>query len=245
MEHENYTQERISMKTIWQAVLDLFNLEKGIFYTLYALTVKPGEVMRTYIYHDRTKLVKPFRFLILAVAIGTILTVNFLDMEFMIKEFGAGFKEGLEGNEKGKLENESLSLYFRNIQILYVNYFNVLLLMAVPISSLLTFIILRSKLNFAEHLVINSYIFSYTNFIYILIIPLISLLDYASFTMIYLILTYLYTVYAFIQVFNLKLVSGTIKSTIVFVLYYTFYTFVLFFLFIMIALFSLDLSSLS
>jgi hypothetical protein len=85
--------DRISMKMIWRSILQEFNLEKGILHTVVDLALRPGQTIKEYLYEDRSKLVPPFRFLLIFVTLGTIVTLSFLTQEDLINSFQQGSKQ--------------------------------------------------------------------------------------------------------------------------------------------------------
>lgn len=122
--------ERITMKTIWLGLMDIFNLERGLGYTLVALTVRPGHAIREYLEENRTRLVPPFRFLILTVAIGTFLTVQYFNQSDFFEQFQKGIEQGYNKNEASSIEDGSkfLEVYMARTTELYNNYFNLFIL---------------------------------------------------------------------------------------------------------------------
>lgn len=231
--------DRITMKTIGLGVLEIFNLERGLLFTLWALLVTPGTAIRAYLEEDRTRLVPPFRFLILAVAVGTFFTVQYFDRNGLVKEFQGGLQEGFENYEGSKTEEERmefLNTYMQLVNDIFNNYFNAFLLLGVPILALMTFWFFRKKLNFAEHLVINSYLTGFITVIYIALMPILWFVDYFVLTVIYAILSIVYSGFLYIQLFREKIVLGIVKTLIVQILYYTIYFFIIFATFLILAI---------
>ncbi len=232
--------ERITMKTIWLGLMDIFNLERGLGYTLVALTVRPGHAIREYLEENRTRLVPPFRFLILTVAIGTFLTVQYFNQSDFFEQFQKGIEQGYNKNE-ASIEDRSkfLEVYMARTTELYNNYFNLFILAGVPIIALTTFWIFRKNMNYAEHLVINSYLTSYLTVIYILLIPILWITDYWMLSVLYLGLSVVYSGYLYIQLFGEKIAKGILKTLLVNFLYYTIYYIVIIAFFIVIVIISI------
>lgn len=75
------TLPRIDGKYIWNEISSVLNFEKGLFYTIRELLIKPGETVREFIQKDRNRLVKPIIFIIICSFIYTIIQqiFNFKD----------------------------------------------------------------------------------------------------------------------------------------------------------------------
>lgn len=219
---ENTKPPRITFRHVNGQLLEAFNLEKGLFYTLYALTLRPGKAIREYLLDDRTRLIPPLRLLFLSVAIAAFLTVTFIDFS---SDFSAGFMEGyqmgnaLDGSGSAPPELENITQRFQQI---YQNYFNVFLLLGVPLLGLVSFWVVRKGFFFAEHLVINAYATSWMNILYICLIPLFRM-DYLAVSTIYMLVAMPYIIFVYYQVFELKLWESIWKGIVVNILYLILY----------------------
>ncbi len=60
----NSALERIDGKYIFSEISSVFNFEKGIFYTIKELCIRPGKTVRDFLIYDRQRLVKPIIFVI-------------------------------------------------------------------------------------------------------------------------------------------------------------------------------------
>jgi hypothetical protein len=65
-------QERINSDYVFSEIASIFNLEKGIFFTIRELVLRPGISIQTFILEDRNKLVKPIVFIIICSLIYTL-----------------------------------------------------------------------------------------------------------------------------------------------------------------------------
>lgn len=72
--------KRIDGHYIMHEIEHVLHLERGIFYTVRELVVKPGEAIRHYLNEGRTRLVKPIIFIIITSLIYTV-TVHFFHLE--------------------------------------------------------------------------------------------------------------------------------------------------------------------
>lgn len=64
--------QRIDGKYLLDEISSVFNFEKGLFYTIRELLIRPGETVREFIQKDRTRLVKPIIFIIICSFIYSI-----------------------------------------------------------------------------------------------------------------------------------------------------------------------------
>jgi hypothetical protein len=66
--------KRINGRYILQEITHVLHLEKGIFYTIKELIIRPGESVKHFIFEDRNRLVKPVIFVILTSLIYTLIS---------------------------------------------------------------------------------------------------------------------------------------------------------------------------
>ncbi len=64
--------ERITSRYIVSEIGSVLNLQKGLFFTIKELAVRPGENIKTFISEDRTRLVKPIMFILICSLTYTI-----------------------------------------------------------------------------------------------------------------------------------------------------------------------------
>lgn len=219
---ENTKPPRITFRHISGQLLEAFNLEKGLFYTVYALTLRPGEAIREYLLEDRTRLIPPVRLLFFSVAIAAFLTITFIDFSSSFSEgFAEGYQAGRGPGEAGSMPPE-LEKANQRFQQIYQNYFNVFLLLGVPLLGLASFWVVRKGFFFAEHLVVNTYATCWLNIFYICLIPLFRM-DYLLVSTIYMLVAAPYLIFVYYQVFQLRLWESIWRGIIVNVLYLTLY----------------------
>tara|TARA_R110000868_G_scaffold347093_2_gene608195 strand:- start:282 stop:929 length:648 start_codon:yes stop_codon:yes gene_type:complete len=69
--------ERINSRYIISEVTSVLNFQKGIFYTIKELLIRPGQNIRAFITEDRNRLVKPIMFILITSLIYTIFVTIF------------------------------------------------------------------------------------------------------------------------------------------------------------------------
>ena len=66
------TLDRIDGKYIWSQISSVINFDRGIFYTIRELIIKPGNTVREFLLYDRNRIVKPMVFLIVCSLVYTM-----------------------------------------------------------------------------------------------------------------------------------------------------------------------------
>ena len=136
--HRQITKKRLTLKfLVNDALKNMFNLERGLFYTIIELVKQPEVVIKDYLDGDRYSYMNPFRFLLVAASFYAI----------VVSVFGFSV-EGIIEMEDGT----PMDLGFIK------EYSNLILLINVPLVALGSWLAFRrAKLNYAEHLVINAF----------------------------------------------------------------------------------------
>ncbi len=210
----NTPLKRFDVKNLKDEIMRALNLEKGLLYTIINLAIRPGETLNTYLFEDRRKLIKPLPFLLLTVALATFFTLNFLDLE---EAFGTSAMntEGLD--EKAQ---EFVQMYTEK----FTQYYNVLLLISVPFLAFSSYLLYnKHRYNFAEHLVIGTYLTCMMNIAYVLLFPFFRM-DYGVTTLVLVLMFTAYSAFALIQVFKERIGIGILKGIALQFLYYMFFT---------------------
>ncbi len=214
------TPERFSIKSVLQAIVDTFDVNKGFIKTFRLLTVRPGESIRSFLLGDRALLTKPFQLLIVSTAVVSFLTIQLADRNPFLKGFEEGVKiskseqvgQSDEDVEEMARLTEKKDVMLRRVGESFSRYFNLVILLSIPFMALASYwFFKKSGFNYAEHIVFNAYILSYQNLIYLLFAPFIYFVS-AHFSWPYLLLAYGYFVYACIRFFQTKTWLGIIKS---------------------------------
>ncbi|MFT6166931.1 MAG: hypothetical protein ACJASF_001625 [Vicingaceae bacterium] len=134
---------------------NIFNLEKGFFFTIKELTVNTSEMLTKYFKRATVAYMHPFRFAFLMATISALVTIlsGAFDSSF-IMEFIVGWNNYEPANEPSSAEIET------GIEVLETvkKYFAFILLVNIPFYAFASFLIyFRRKLNFTEHLILNCY----------------------------------------------------------------------------------------
>jgi len=199
--------KRITMQTIWEYVLAIFNLERGLLYTIGQLTLRPGQAIKEFLFTEkRNKHIKPISFVILSVTVTTFLTLKLFSNDIGL---ASGISIGIP-----KDATPFVREMFEIFNQLMTKYLNLIQMLKIPFLSIATFWLFRkNKYNFAEHLVINSYIYSYLSVcIVILLLGLSFSLSINSMGSILAFLSFAYPIYVYIKLFEENLILSILKS---------------------------------
>lgn len=192
---------RISLKRISAQILQQLNLEKGLGYTIITLLLDPHGAIKEYLFEDRTRMVKPITFLLLTVAVATFVTI-----ELILPKEGAATFQLLDNEQLASLP-ESFQKSIQWISENLPKYFNILVIGNIPAIALGTYLFFNNQnLNFAEHLVINIYISAFTLILYLFVIPVLFI--HSSLAIISSFFTVVYTIFAYIKIFQVSFWRG-------------------------------------
>ena len=156
---QNY--ERLSVQEMKKEVLSHFNFEKGIAFTFWMMLKNPKQLISIYLNEDRKKVFNPFRFLLIGVAVSTIILINHPAFKAFIDSL---YAQNI-GSFRSLEEKLHMPLWenFLVAQELYMSYQNVLIIISLPVVSWVTWrFFIKTHYNYAEHLVINAFVFGTT-----------------------------------------------------------------------------------
>lgn len=210
--------KRYTLKHLFGLIFESFNVERGLLYTIKLLFTNPGKLINDYLEGRTRDFYNPLKYLILIASINAVLMLWFDIVDTNV----ANTNELLgETREATKLQQIILD-YLKT-------YLNIFSLVVLPFYSLITkWIFKKHKLYYAEHLVINSYLFAqYT---------LLQMLTYLAFSfipglsklsMLFAAIIFIsYYTYALRGVFNIKILKSILNSFIIFLggtlLFYSF-----------------------
>lgn len=198
---------RFTIKHYFHDALHTFtHLDTGIIHLIKELFIRPGEVIREYIAGARKKYFSPMQFLILGIGVCTFLAITFQLM---------GTTQG--GNVPG--QSEGVAEYFRQFNAFIYKFYNIILFFSVPVSALLSYLFFKSsKYNFAENLVLNTFLSGQRCVIFLLLAPFLYFFKKYYFFVIalYFIFFAVYFTWSYIQFFQPRnKFIGVLKSAVI------------------------------
>ncbi|MGC3947823.1 MAG: DUF3667 domain-containing protein [Chryseolinea sp.] len=154
---------------LWDALLDAFQLEdRSLPKTIFRLVKEPGTAIREVIHGQRRSLYPPFKFLVLA---GAIIIVCSLRYHFFSSEYTHD-KSGSANVFQYLGIPERYRAFFENFFAFAEDNATILNIAAIPVFALFSWWWLsRSAYNFAENLVLNTFITAQQLVFLVLLIP--------------------------------------------------------------------------
>lgn len=203
----NEQLERITLSSIYNTLLEQFHLEKGIGYTIKQFILQPQSAIHEYFYVDRKRMIRPSRFLLLTVAIATFLSYQFFPLGDKMAE------ELAQDPDYQKIPEQYLPA-ISYITALVNKYFNLVFMSSLPFISLGTLLLFPMKsYNFAEHLILNIYLFCIQTIVFIITIPFLNSFIIAAY--IQAVVVGAYTLYFYKKVFDVSWFQSVWRTALV------------------------------
>ncbi len=196
--------KRIDQHYVSHEIFHLFHFEKGFFYTIKEMLVRPGESAKEFIGENRNKLMKPVPFLILTALLFT-LTSHLSNADQLVNDTSKQFEKFSKGYA---------DIY--NWMVMHHNYGNLISGFFTAVSCSLFY--RKFKYNFYETLImvcfvigLNTLLLSVGNLFY-------GIVKLQMFVFLIAIVTFLYTTWAISQFYynKSKKISGFLKALFVF-----------------------------
>ena len=139
--------EKFTMKKIGQLFAEGFSLEKGVLYLIGSLTIYPQKIIKSYLKGYRVKIYDPLKYLLLSSAILAFLNIIFKPSSSFSASVG----------DSGTPQN---------INIWMSNYMSLLIILVQPLYATVTKLLFKeNKLNYAENIILNCFIYAQVNII--------------------------------------------------------------------------------
>lgn len=203
---------RITFKQSFLDLLNAFNIERGLIYTLKLLFLSPGKIVDQYLNEGRYKIVNAFRLLILSTAVS-LFVMYFVGIDEFLSEFERGFNKGVADKEIGDPK------YITGIMQILFDWYNLFLWMAIPIYGFFSFLFFEKRnFNYAEHMVVQSFYICALNIITIVVFPLYVFVGQDALINIVFFLSTAYFIFFTIKVFKVNSFGGVLKTLLIFIL---------------------------
>lgn len=151
--------ERITFLKLAKDVGEVVNLERGILYLIRELILRPGETIRSYLYENRMSLFHPVRFLFVTTAFSFFI--------FWLFDGAQSISEIIDLSQPQNPDTETIldaELTARLFTEIFNDYFNLMIWLFVPVISLFSYLLFRKAgYNYAENLVLNTFITGVSN----------------------------------------------------------------------------------
>ena len=177
---------------------DLANADRGMLGTLLHLTYRPGRVVRTYLYEDRTRYIRPTKYLLVALS---VLTVIFVVAQFRygmpIHEYLTDFYREVAESQLQDMETRMLANventpedrqwvaeriggytdFMVDLNKTLTKYSSYLMVALLPFQSLLLWLAFpRREYNYAEVLAANTYLSAHQAITSVVLLPFLLLI---------------------------------------------------------------------
>lgn len=192
---------RINSHYLWHEVQhSILHVDRGIFYTIKELILRPGITIKGYLDGKRVNHFKPFAFVII---LGTI--YGFIAHFFKVYPESELLPDlGPESTESG-----------RKVMEWVYGHYSLVMLGLIPFTALASYWVFRKKgYNYSEYLVIYSYITGIQILILLLAYPFYYSFSSLEIVLAALFFVYLYYVWVFVQLFSKDLWIITVIKTI-------------------------------
>lgn len=144
----------------------IFHIDKGILYTTKELFQRPGQTIREYLDGKRVKHFKPFAYIFILSTIYALLT-RLSHKSTFLTDFLDGFYTGTTA-DKSKTD---LGFLGEVVQWMSSHYAYTTLLI-IPIISLASYLCFyRTKYNYFQHLILNSFVAGQRTVLFLILLP--------------------------------------------------------------------------
>ncbi len=157
VEHVEKRQiERLTPQKLLRELVVVFTLERGGLWTLKWLLLNPGKLVRAYLGTERYRVTSPLKLLTITTAIALYVSLYYDMNDTVVSSL---------------LNETELAGSIDAISQVFDDYFNILFWIGIPLNALFTFLLLRGRLNYVEHIVVFSYFACIMNIFYLILTP--------------------------------------------------------------------------
>lgn len=156
----------------------ILHVDSGILYTIKELAIRPGKTIRNYLAGKRVRYFKPLAyFFILAtvfVFLSHMIDIPVIDTNQMFDGISVDVEEnGVAKHEAAIMAEQKAIAQIVGMLEWVKDHYAISSLVLLPFMSFITFVVYRkSKYNYGEHLVINSYLSGSQILVSILLLPI-------------------------------------------------------------------------
>ena len=192
------TINRITLKSFLKDLSEVLNLESGMLFVIKCLLINPGETVRSYLYESRYKHFHPVRFLLITTAINFFLFWIIDGAENLSNSVDFVAPESFGGDQ-----TEKTQLFRQLFSEIFNDYFNLMIWLFIPVVSFFSYLFyINSDYNYAENLVLNTYITGMANLFSIITYPLIFVTDIRLTSLAANLLSVTFNIYAYHRFFR-------------------------------------------
>jgi Protein of unknown function (DUF3667) len=197
--------KRIDKHYVLHEVSHLLHLEKGFFYTVKELFLRPGKSICTFIAEDRNKLMKPIAFLV------------FASVVFTVFEYAFKADKIYQQRENLQFDKSSITTILNWVKG-HWGYTNIMVSIFIGWSLRLFF--KKYKYNLFESIVLICFVTGQTMLILTFFTPLVSILSVGTFILMTSLISYGYAIWAIAQFYDGRKIVNYIKAIVAYFLGY-------------------------
>ncbi|RPH26072.1 MAG: DUF3667 domain-containing protein [Bacteroidales bacterium] len=198
--------DRFTIKHFTHNFFDkVFDLENGLFFTMYRILISPHKVVSEYVSGITKKYTNPAKFAVYLIGFFTIVMLKFNYIDISVK----GVNELMDLNYSDTLKATNVIINFVK------DYFQFFTLLYLPFFALASHWLYR-KYNYTEHLILHCYVYSLISVLSIAFILFDEYLIISNVIVFLLVMTF-YTI-TFRRLFNSSVFVSFIKSITFYVL---------------------------
>ncbi|WP_111670564.1 DUF3667 domain-containing protein [Algoriphagus litoralis] len=189
---------RFTFRNLIQSFLDIFELDRGIVYTVIGLFQYPGRIIRGYLDTERLTITNPIRYFLFIVGLSTYLTVKF---DFWIQQ-NLAFGNSETANMSVE-QQEFNQRYIEVYQSVFVDYLSIWFAVSALFTAFFSYLFFRkSGFTYWEQLIGNLFIFNQMTLMFIPFILISSVLEVDSLYLVYILASYTYAIWAYKDLFT-------------------------------------------
>ncbi|MGB3468959.1 MAG: DUF3667 domain-containing protein [Cyclobacteriaceae bacterium] len=218
--------ERITLVKLLKDLSEIFNLERGIFFLVKELILRPGVTIRSYLYENRYTYFHPIRLLLITTALNFFIfwLVDGVENLSQTVDISPPTGTGLD-------DAAGMKLYQTVFADIFNDYFNMMIWLFIPVVSLFSYwLFKKSGYNYAENLVLNTYVTCIGNILNTISYSFVIFVDIAKATMIGSVALIIYNVIVYHRFFRYKgasLVRGIVTLLLAYTIYILVFSFVI------------------
>lgn len=147
-------EQRWTVKRLIQSMFAvLISVERGYFYTIKEMAIRPGEVVRDYLNGKTIPYTNPFRYAVLGVAISAFIFLGLKLWEIQTEGVIATYRQ------YGLVDSVEEEVRMRKIFSYVYKFMNVLPLLLLPFTAFSSRMFFgKKKMNYAEYFIVNAYL---------------------------------------------------------------------------------------
>ncbi|QHT71775.1 DUF3667 domain-containing protein [Rhodocytophaga rosea] len=182
---------------LWEAFFSVVDVNQGFIFTLKSLCIKPGEAIREYIEGRRIKYYPPHKYVLLIGAVAAFFSTRY------------HFFSGQPTSGILSIASDSRLAGFWLYADTYTTLINII---TIPVFAIFSWLLRRKAYNYAENIVLNTYITSQQLLLFVSMVPLFECYSTTPRYVInfYVVVTLLYNVWVYKQFFGFKRWTGVL-----------------------------------